>query len=176
MISATGNKRGHPSSGFSLIEILLVLALVAVAGSIVIYNFAAFADRDGSLDTKETVHAAIRKGRYLAASSGSVVSLRTIKDPAQLILSSPTLESVTFELAETFGRSGRGSINFYAVPAGKGSTPLPEPERTRHEITAIEFAPDRSSTPFVIEIDEGQGAPQRLVYDPFSSLQRAPTP
>jgi prepilin-type N-terminal cleavage/methylation domain-containing protein len=62
MISAIGNKREHPSSGFSLIEILLVLALVAVAGSIVIYNFAAFADRDGSLDTKETVHAAIRKG------------------------------------------------------------------------------------------------------------------
>ena len=52
--------------------------------------------------------------------------------------------------------------------------PFPDAVRTQLETKEVRFAPDRSSSPFVAEIDNGQGTPVRLVFDPFSSLVRSP--
>jgi hypothetical protein len=46
--------------------------------------------------------------------------------------------------------------------------------RTRLETSHVEFAPDRSSSPFAVNIDTGSGTPERLIFDPFSSLLITP--
>ena len=172
MISAIGNKRIQKLSAFSLIEILLVLALMTVASSIVIYNFAAFANKGDSLSTEDILDASIREGRYLAASTKKIIVLYYDDQTGQLVLSSDNNTLVQFKLDEVFRENGRGSIEFYSVLSSEGMSPIVDPVQSRSQIVAVQFAPDRSSTPFVVEIDEGEGTSKRHVYDPFSSLRK----
>jgi len=58
------------------------------------------------------------------------------------------------------------------VPPARGLTPFEDPSQTQLEISEVSFAPDRSSSPFVVEIDSGNGRPERIVFDPFSSLRK----
>ena len=64
MTSATGNLAGKISqpAGFSLIEIVLVLGLIALTVAVMITNLAALANRGDTLTTEETLLAAVRKG------------------------------------------------------------------------------------------------------------------
>jgi type II secretory pathway pseudopilin PulG len=155
--------------GFTIIEIVLVLALMAVAASVVIANFVAFADRGGELSAEETLHSAIRSARFQAASSRRTAELRFDKETGSLTVSSGT----THPLSANFGANEAGEIRFFLVPPTTGLSSFPDPADSRLETKVLRFAPDRSSTPFVAEIDSGRGTPQRLVFDPFSSLVRS---
>ena len=176
MISATGNKQIQKLSAFSLIEILLVIALMAVASSILIYNFAAFTDRVDNLNTEDTLNAAIREGRYLAASTKKIVALHYEEQSGQLVLSSDNNALLQFQLDEVFGENGRGSIKFYSVSSSEGMSSIVDPAQSLSQIVAVQFAPDRSSTPFVVEINDHEGISERHIYDPFSSLRKASSP
>ncbi len=168
MTSATG-KVPRVQRGFTIIEIVLVLGLIALAGSIVVANFASMAERGGELSTEESLRAAIRQGRFIAASERGIVSLSFDQEKGALRLSS----GQSFQLGPTFSKDGgHGKILFYLVPPAAGLAPLATPDKTRLETSEILFAPDRSSSPFVVEIDSGSGSPERMVFDPFSSLRR----
>jgi Tfp pilus assembly protein FimT len=169
MTSATGNKRPRLAAGFSLIEIVMVLGLIAVAGSIVIANFASMVDRGDTQTTQELIHASVRKARFIAASSRNITTLRFDKDTGSLQVS----EVDSIALNADFGKGGPAEIRFYLVPPAQGLEQFPDAERTRLETSEVRFAPDRSSSPFVVEIDSGSGNPERLVFDPFSSLLRS---
>jgi prepilin-type N-terminal cleavage/methylation domain-containing protein len=168
MTSAIGNQP-RPDRGFTIIEIVLVLGLIAIAGTIVIANFTSIADRGGKLSTEETLRAAIRQARFSAASTRSIVSLSYDEEDGVLSLSSGD----HFPLDENYTRGGRGQIRFFLIPPAKGLDPFQAPEKTRLETREVHFAPDRSSSPFVVEIDSGTGSPERHAYDPFSSLERS---
>jgi len=177
MISAIGTaEAGRSRRAFTLIEIVLVLALVALAGSVVIANFSAFADRGEEHTTEETLGAAIRKARFLAASHRTISELRFDKESGQLHIDGEGIEPLAFPLGEDFAKDGRGELRFYLVPAAEGSEPLPDPMRSDLETSAVRFAPDRSASPFLAEIDRGFGSAERLRFDPFSSLRRDPEP
>lgn len=172
MILATGKNKPTPTptqSAFTLIEIVLVIALMAIAASVVIANFVAFADRGNVTSPEETLRTAIRAARFHAAGSREVTSLRFDEASGALRLSSDQ----SFPLNADFGKDGSGEIRFYLVPPAEGMGPFPEAVRTQLETPEVRFAPDRSSSPFVAEIDSGRGTPLRLVFDPFSSLVRA---
>lgn len=170
MTLATGITKPRPANAaFTIIEIVLVVALMAVAAGIVIANFAAFADRGENISARETLISAIRTARFEAASQRQLTSLQYDKENGALILSSGS----SFQLSEDYGEDGRGDIRFYLVPPAEGLAPFPDPERTNLETKAVAFSPDRSSSPFVVEIDSGSGTPERLVFDPFSSLVRS---
>ena len=81
-----------------------------------------------------------------------------------------------FQLDEVFGENGRGTIEFYSVPSSEGMSPIVDPAQSRSQIVAVQFAPDRSSTPFIVEINDGEGTSERHVYDPFSSLRKVSSP
>jgi Tfp pilus assembly protein FimT len=169
MISATGNKRPRSVAGFSLIEIALVLGLITVAASIVIANFATMADRGDAQSTQELIHASVRKARFVAASSRTVTTLQFNKELGSLQISDS--ESIT--LNSDFSKDGPAQIRFFLVPPAQGLERFPEAERTQLQTNEVRFAPDRSSSPFVVEIDSGSGTPERMVFDPFSSLLRS---
>jgi prepilin-type N-terminal cleavage/methylation domain len=65
MISETGSKRRR--SGFTLIEIVLVLGLIALASSVFLVNFNAFNDRRGSTNPSDILRQVIRDARFQAA-------------------------------------------------------------------------------------------------------------
>lgn len=170
MILATGNNRpGLSRGGFTLIEILLVIALIALAVSVVLVNFTAFADREDSSSPQEVLTAAIRKARFIAAADRITTKLSYDRENGALQID-PTGDQ--FPINSDFGPEGRGEIRFFLIPSAEGLSPFPEPDRSTLETPAVAFAPDRSSSPFIVEINSGQGTPARLRYDPFSSLVR----
>jgi prepilin-type N-terminal cleavage/methylation domain-containing protein len=170
MILATGNRRrGAARSGFTLIEILLVIALIALASSVVIVNFIAFADRGDSTSPQEVLTQAIRRARFVAAADRMTTKLR-YDDESGTLQIEPLGES--FPINANFGPQGRGEIRFFVIPPAQGLGRFPDPEQTTLQVPTVAFAPDRSSSPFVVEIDSGSGTPVRLRYDPFSSVIR----
>lgn len=166
-------RRGHSGhsgrSGFTLIEILLVIALITIASSVVIINFTAFANRGDTQSPEEVLSAAIRKARFIAAADRVVTELRYDDETGTLVIE-PFGES--FTINSDFGPDGRGRIEFYLIPPAEGLRPFPDPQRTTLKTPTVSFAPDRSSSPFIAEIDTGQDSPVRLRYDPFSSVIR----
>ena len=181
MILATGNKQlaaSYPAAfrripglkqGFSLIEILLVLALIAVAASVVLVNFQAFADRGDSTSPAEVLTAAIRKARFIAAADRITTTLRYDEDSGTLQIE-PSGDQ--FEINANFGREGRGEIRFFLIPPAEGLRSFASPGSSTLETSEVAFAADRSSSPFIAEIDSGSGPPTKLRFDPFSSVIR----
>jgi prepilin-type N-terminal cleavage/methylation domain-containing protein len=170
MTLAIGNKqRGSVRSGFTLLEILLVIALIAVAVSVVILNFAAFSDRSENTSPEEVLTAAIRKARFIAAGNRITTTLRYDEESGTLQIE-PLGEE--FPINTDFGPGGRGKIRFFLIAPAVGLQPFSDPDEARLETDFVAFAPDRSASPFVAEIDLGQGSPNRLRFDPFSSVIR----
>ena len=167
MISATGNQMPR-ASGFTIVEIVLVIGLIALAASIMIVNLNSIIDQGDTVNAEESLVAAIRKARYLAASERQIVSIRFHEETGTLKLSNDE----TFALGPDFGEDARGDVRFYLVQPAEGLDELTQPEDATIQVDEIQFAPDRSSSPFVAELDKGLGRPERILFDPFSSLRR----
>jgi Tfp pilus assembly protein FimT len=157
-------------AGFTLIEIVLVLGLMAFAAAVVITNFASLADRGDSQTSEEILQAAVRHARFVAASERTITELRFDKESGSLSISSETSVGETFALDKSFSKDGPAEVLFYLVPPAEGLAPPADASRTRLETSVVKFAPDRSSSPFVADIDTGSGTPTRMIFDPFSSL------
>lgn len=179
MISAIGNRfdrrRGRRGrQGFSLVEIVLVVGLIALVAGMMVANIGVIADRGEEQSTEELVKAAVRAARFEAARSRTVTRLSFDEDTGQLQVSSDGNEGNSFDLGSQFARGGSGAIRFYLVPSSEGLEAPEDANTARIETVAVRFAPDRSSSPFVLEIDYGTGSPERRVFDPFSSLTIKP--
>ena len=172
MILATGNRTGNTASrnGFTLIEIVLVLGLIAFATTVMITNIASMIDRGDTQTTEEILFAAVRRARFVAASERTTTQLRFDKENNCLRISAGNKDMESFPLHESFKEDRSAEIRFYLIPASRGLSPPMDADRTSLETKAIKFAPDRSSSPFVVEIDSGSGTPDRVQMDPFSSL------
>lgn len=176
MILATGKQaqQSPDLEGFTLIEIVMVLGLMAFAAAVVITNFASMADRGDSQTSEEILQAAVREARFLAATERIVTELRFNKETGNLLISGETADREPFKLDDTFSQNGPAAIVFYLVPPSEGLSPPTDASHTRLETPVVKFAPDRSSSPFVAEIDAGSGTPKRMIFDPFSSLLITP--
>jgi Tfp pilus assembly protein FimT len=169
MILETGPASRHRSqAGFTLLEIIIVFALITLASGVIITNFTAFLDFDERINPEDSLRSAIRSARFKAASSRSISTLIYDDQAGTLVVSG----GESFQLNSNFGRGGRGEISFYLVPPAEGLDRFSDAKSSLMETTKISFAPDRSSSPFVVEIDTGEGAPERFIFDPFSSLVR----
>lgn len=173
MTSATGNFR-RPSSGFSLIEIVMVLGLIAVASSVVIINFTAMADRGDAQSNQDILVEAIREARFLAASERIPVQMRFDAESAAILLIPQDAEVIPFPLSAPFEPRGRAEVRFYTDAPTRGLAPLPEQSRQNNELQQVRFSPDRSATAFTIEFDGPNASPTRLLIDPFTGLIREP--
>ncbi|PDH30063.1 MAG: hypothetical protein CNE95_03655 [Puniceicoccaceae bacterium MED-G30] len=171
MISATGNKpAASPTSGFSLIEVLLVIALIALAAGMIVSNVIGLADRDATLPVDQTLKAAIRSARLEAARNRQTTELSFNKELGRLEVHSGSGEPIHFPLGEDFSNNGRGEILFELIPPASGFDRSTDPYDPGIKTDRVRFAPDRSSQPFSVQIDYGIGSPERLAFDPFSSL------
>lgn len=173
---ATGKNRSvRRASGFTLIEILIVLALIAVASSLLIVNFSAMvANTEEPPSADESLIAATRAARFMAARTRSTTRMYYDAETGSLEIYNGTGDSESFPLGAPFGSDAGAEVRFYLVPASEGLSPPQDPDNTNQETTEIQFAPDRSSSPFVVELDDGNASPLRMVFDPFSNLIKIP--
>mgnify|MGYP002067743352 CR=1 FL=1 len=171
MTSETGNRRSlSPVRGFSLIEILLVIGLIALAAGMILTNVIGIAERSDEIPTDQVLKSAIRSARLEAARSRQTTELGYDEETGQLAVYIDSSEPILFELGENFGKNGRGKILFRLIPPAQGTEKYPDPYEDGIETSRVRFAPDRSSQPFSAEIDYGIGSPELLAFDPFSSL------
>lgn len=161
MILVTGNK----NQGFTLIEIVLVVGLIALGSGLVIANLIAFTDTSRGENPAEVLHRAVRDARYVAASEKQIARLKYDEERGALrVLPSEAL----YPLGEAFENRGAAEVRFYFVSPSRGLGRGSNSSSQRVETSEVLFAPDRSSTPFVAEIDMGSGAALQVSYDPFS--------
>ena len=151
--------------GFTLIELILVIALIALVGGLMVVNARAILGGLGEEPVEQVLQDAVREARFQAAS---------LKQP---VLLSYNEENGTFDV-----RSDTGAELAAFAATGSGTFPGVEFEQilpaegiaasSREEtvvIARVVFRPDRSSTPFQATIEEGTNA-FTLRYDPFSAI------
>ena len=173
MISATGNT-GRKPDGFTLIEIVMVLALMAVAASVVIVNFNAMVGRGDQMTTEDILTQAVREARFIAASERLNTDLRYDAEKAALVIIPQDSQPISYPLGAPFEPNGQARILFYTEATTHGLAPLPRKMEHSQAIDHVRFAPDRSATAFTAEIDLRQGTPERIIFDPFTGLIRQP--
>ena len=155
---------GNRSRGFTLIEIILVLAMIALGSGLIIANFIAFTDRSDSELPVDVLHRAIREARFKAAAERMTTSLHYDRDSGSLAIEP---SGGVFPLGDNFVKSTRAGVRFFMIPSSEGLS-LSRGETRSIETDRVFFAPDRSSTPFFAKLDEGSGSPLKISYDPFS--------
>ena len=171
MTSETGNRRSTSSAGgFSLIEILLVIGLIALAAGMIISNVISIAERGDEIPTDQILKTAIRSARFEAARNREITELSYNEETGELAVYRDSGDPILFELGENFASNGRGNILFRLIPPARGMEKYPDPYEDGIEASRVRFAPDRSSQPFSVQIDYGTGSPEILAFDPFSSL------
>ena len=173
LVIGTKENAHFAQKAFSLIEIVLVLALIALATSAVILNFDSFMGKDASPSTRESLSEAIRYARTQAAKKQSLTELYFDQEQGALVvvLSSNTLKA--FPLTDpNFQSTGSGSISFYLIQPAEGLKPFPSVRNSNFTLERIQFNSDRSSTPFIVRIDDGINPEETIVYDPFSNFPR----
>lgn len=158
--------------GFSLIEIVVTLAIVALVAGLMVMNIGAIIQGLGTRPLPETLHDAVQEARYQAAATKQTVFLRF--DP----------ETATFRIAgengEELGTIDTGydpddrdvEVVFEQILPARGLSGLGRQEQV--EIPYVRFHPDRSSTPFVAHLRyDDESSTHR--YDPFSDLELSRT-
>ena len=172
MTSAIGKALTTCRAGFSLIEILLVLALMALGGTVVILNFNAYADRGQDNDAVAQLTQAVQKARFFAVQGRRETHLRFNPDSGRLLVERDKLTLHQENLGTDFRGYNAKQVTFLRVPSAEGLETPPRPAAAEEPISVVRFAPDGSCTPFVAEIDTGFGTPRRLAFDPFSNLRK----
>lgn len=152
--------------GFTLVELVIVIALIALVGSLVVVNAEAILAGLGEQPVERILQKAVREARYQAASLKEPVGLYYDGEKAALaILDSGGGELASFEITEE--EAGRLDIAFEQILPGEGLDG--RPSRGTAPLDAVVFRPDRSSTPFQAVIRHGRDS-YTLRYDPFSAI------
>lgn len=161
--------RATRAAGFSLIEILVVLALIALLGSMLVVNITSMTGGLGPRPLPEILKRAVRDARFEAASRKEVVTLHFAAELGAFVVRDAAGQAVR-ERETGLGPGARGvAVRFEQILPQQGTSGWNLRDR-REEINALRFAPDRSSTPFVA-IVEADGRSSEHRFDPFSNLE-----
>lgn len=164
MISATGN---DPRRGFSLVELIIVIALIALIGGLVAMNAEAILRGLGEEPVDRVLRKAVREARYQAAALKEPTTLRFDEETATFIVNDAAGAELAAFSTGMDDRPGALLIDFEQLLPAQGLSPYTRPETVA--IGQVTFRPDRSSTPFQVVVDLENGRfTQR--FDPFSDI------
>lgn len=152
--------------GFSLIELVIVIALIAILGSLVVVSAEGMLRGLGSEPNERIFQKAVREARFQAAANKENAFLvyngedgvLQIYDAAGNLLS----DFVLTREGEAFP-----TLVFEQILPASGLDSFTREETV--EIKQIVFRPDRSSTPFQVTMQQN-GNQFTLQYDPFSAI------
>ena len=155
--------------GFTILEILLALAVVAMATGFVVMRSDSIFAGIGERPLEELVQRSVREARYQAAQNKAAVFLRWNEDEASL-----QVLGETGNVLQTF-RSGYDPsrdnvrVTFLRVVPERG-TNLRVRNPNYRETSQVVFHPDRTSEPFAVRlrIDHTESTHR---FDPFSDAE-----
>ena len=152
--------------GFTLIELIVVIALIALVGGLVVVNARGFLGGLGEEPVDRILQKAVREARFQAASLKEPVYLYYLREEAILSVETENGSRLAdFQLTEAPPESFQLDFSQVLPVPGLSSSDYTESV----PISRVVFRPDRSSTPFVVSIRlPGMTFTQR--FDPFSSI------
>lgn len=153
--------------GFTLIELIIVIALVALVGGLVVVNAEAIFRGLGEEPVDRILRKAVREARFQAAYLKEPVQLAFEEEGARFLLTGSGGQKLADFPTGLNGTSDNLSIEFEQILPEEGLNRNSTPETM--EIEVVTFRPDRSSTPFQALIDEDV-RPYVLRFDPFSDI------
>ncbi len=152
--------------GFTLIELIIVIALIALVGSLVVVNAQGILRGIGEEPVERVLQKAVREARFHAASLKEETFLQYDEETGRLLVYDETGSSLA-----SFALDGDGDdypgIEFEQILPAIGRESFTDSEAI--EIARIVFRPDRSSTPFQVNLQIGSARFSQR-YDPFSSI------
>lgn len=151
----------RPRAGFTLVEILAVLAIVGLVASVVFLGSGALlraAQRD---DVETGALTALASARRAAVLGGQVIELR-VDEQARVLAWG----------AETLTLAGEGTVRLLPMET---SALLLGGRRVEQAVPAVRFFPDGTCDPFRLELVQG-AASRVLTIDPWTCAVMAPAP
>ena len=163
--------RPRPAAAFTLVEVVVVIALMAVMIGVFVANLDSLTGGELRRPLPDILQKAVRDARYEAASTKEPVTLSFDAERGVFVVRAQD-GTIAKERESGFGPKSRElEITFYRLLPARGTGGIGSREE-RDVITAVAFHPDRSSTPFVVELEiDGQRSEHR--FDPFSNLEFA---
>ena len=170
MAHADGER--SPLGAFTLLELLLVIALLGIATGLVVTNTASLLKGLEERPLPEILKLAVREARFAAAHQKVPIYLSFDRETSQFIVSDPG--SVILHTLSTHDRPDDPSLEvqfFHLLPAaGTSLTSWTGPEK--RPVPHVIFHPDRSSSPFEVQLTDYETT-SRHRYDPFSDAEFA---
>ena len=161
--------RGFSNNGFSLIEIILVLALIAIASSLIISNSSSLLENKKSIKNEDILLESIRYARIQAAKNQSIIDLFFDKDTETLIVKKNLNTLKTFLLNARSDENTKDiTILFHLKKPANGLDDFETNNRSSILLNKVSFDSDRSSTPFFVTIRSESEIDQIIQIDPFS--------
>ncbi len=153
--------------GFTLIELILVIGLIALIGGLVAVNAEAILRGLAEEPPERILQKAVREARFQAAHLKQPVLLRFDEEAAAFrVRGADGSDLATFKTGlENAAPPLR--LQFEQILPGRGMD-RPDREQTA-PIDAVTFRPDRSSTPFQAVLRNAGGS-FTLRFDPFSDI------
>ncbi len=154
--------------GFTLVEMLLVLALLALLGGLVVTNIDGLLSGLGQKPLPEILRDAVREARFQAAFTKEPVFLVYDEESAALRLITAANNELSRLSTGYDPKKDRVRVKFYQILPFRGAEVT---GRYEHSPTPyVTFHPDRSSMPFEVEL-EAEGITSLHRYDPFSDVE-----
>lgn len=149
----------HARSGFTLLEILLVIALIGLLGGFLLMDWGNLAESFGRRSWKESVEETLRRGHFLAETRDRAVRMRFDPEERRLILedaeSGQELESEALDSVEEIRRLGERAA----------ATSLTRPDERR--FFSVRFGRDGSAESILFEVVR-ESSSARFRNHPFS--------
>jgi prepilin-type N-terminal cleavage/methylation domain-containing protein len=161
---ATGERQ--LGRGFTLIEIIIVIALMGIIGGLVVINANSVLQGLGDDPVDRSLVKAVREARYQAAANKQTVRLQFDEQERQWLITSTSGQQL--DARPIAGSTEqRLDVRFEQILPSRG---LQAPSSLQMaEIPAVFFRPDRSATAFQAVIREGT-LQYVLRFDPFSDI------
>ena len=160
------------TSGFSLIEILLVFALVAIGLAVTVVNFDVFETSGRSEPPEKIALGAIREARMAAIVAQEWTYLTWDAEKRSFDISTlagGTIQSFPVERGVDAAADNLEVI-FETIPSAfNGRTPFNFRQNNTSTLERVAFSPQRVSNPFILKVNDGDIAFEQRI-DPFSSM------
>lgn len=155
-----------------MVELLLVMALIALAAAVAVANVAALFNGLGEPSPEERLREAVRTARFESASRKVPVTVQFLKETAEYRLAARRGGEIV-RLPAGFEPGFSNGVEFRALRPGEYQGPTLYGEPPSDPVERLLFHPDRSSTPFLAVV-KADGLTERWRFDPFSEVRLEP--
>jgi len=157
--SATERVLRETTRGFTLVEILLVLALLALGGAILLPSARALIDQKRSGDPEDVVATVLQQVRREAVLTGEEVVLRFEAGTQRFAWGEASVPAGT----------GNGTMRVDFLRPGAGNAVLIGGQLVETSVVpALRFFPDGSCDPVRVQVRLGDGPARVFAIDPWT--------